>query len=290
MLDMHTYLILGGTGKTGRRVAQRLASAGHIARTAARNPGEAEPGLEPVRFDWEARSTWAPALAGASAVYVVPPAMRLDYPQTVGSFLAQARESGVRKAVFLSARGANVDPSSPPAQTEALLAQSGLAWSVLRPSWFAQNFTEAFFRPTIETDDAIVFPAGTGAEPFIDADDIAAVAAALLTDAAHDGQAYDLSGPEALTFAQVAAILSAHAGRTVGYVDAAPEDWLAGLVGAGVPNDYAAFLGVLAGFIRDGHDAYVSDGVQQVLGRAPQSFEQWAARDAEQLRREVPAA
>lgn len=287
---MSTCLILGGTGKTGRRIARQLADAGHTARTAARTPGIAAPGIESIRFDWDDPTSWGPALSGVDGVYVVPPALRLDYPATVQALLAEARAAGVRNAVFLSARGGNLDPASPIAQTEALLPESGLAWSVLRPSWFAQNFTESFFRPTIEQDDAIVFPAGDGAEPFIDADDIAAVAVALLTDPRHAGKAYDLSGPQALTFAQVAQELSAQVGRPLTYVDVDPEAWRAGLVEAGIPEAYSQLLALLASVIRDGHDAHVSDGVQQVLGRAPRSFAEWAAREAGQLRTEIAPA
>jgi uncharacterized protein YbjT (DUF2867 family) len=286
---MRSFLILGGTGKTGRRTAQLLADAGHHARAASRHPGEPAAGVEPVPFDWDAPGTWAPALEGVEAVYLVPPALRLDYVPVVREFIDAAREAGVARVVFLSARGGNLDPQSPLAQVEQLLAESGLEWAAIRPSWFAQNFTENFFRPTIDSDALIAFPAGDGAEPFIDVDDIAEVAAALLTTSDHAGQGYDLSGPEALTFNEVAELLSNSAERPLSYVSPDPEEWRQGLVAAGIPEDYSHLLATLAGLIRDGHDAHTSDGVRQVLGRAPRTFADWAAREAGQLRQTTSA-
>lgn len=286
---MHSFLILGGTGKTGRRIAQLLADAGHTVRTASRHPGEASAGIEPVQFDWDAPGTWAPALEGVRALYLVPPALQLDYVPAARDLVAAARDAGVRRVVFLSARGGNLDPQSPLAQTEQLIAESGLEWAAIRPSWFAQNFTENFFRPTIDGDARIAFPAGDGAEPFIDVDDIAEVAVALLTSSEAANQGYDLSGPQALTFDDVAQILSGYAGRPLTYESPDPEAWRQALVAEGVPEPYSHLLAILAGLIRDRHDAHLSDGVQQVLGRAPRSFADWAAREAGQLRQTTSA-
>ncbi len=147
-----------------------------------------------------------------------------------------------------------------------------------RPSWFAQNFTEGVFADGVR-QGVLAAPAGDGLEPFIDADDIADVAAALLLDAdgRHAGKDYDLSGSVSYTFAQAAEVLSGALGHPVAYVDVAPADFIAGATAAGVPDDYAALLGGLFEIIRNGWDAAVSDGVQQVLGRAPRSLEDWAA-------------
>jgi uncharacterized protein YbjT (DUF2867 family) len=248
-------LVLGGTGKTGRRITRRLAEQGHTARAAARQPGPADRGVVPVHFDWDDPATHDVALAGAEAVYVVPPALRLDHPPLIAGLLSRASALGVRRAVLLSARGADQDPRSPLAQAEAAVVASGLDWTIVRPTWFAQNFTESFFRVGIDADGAVVAPAGDGAHPFIDAEDIAAVAVAALTDERHAGHAYDISGPRALTHAEATAVLAEASGRELRYVDADPAEWEAGIAAAGLPADYAGLLGMLVGLIRDGHDA-----------------------------------
>ena len=149
---------------------------------------------------------------------------------------------------------------------------------MIRPSWFAQNFTEGVFAEGV-TNGVLAAPAGDGLEPFIDADDIAEVAATLLLErsGAHSGEAIDLSGPAGHTFGEAASILADALGHPVAYLDLAPDDFLAGAVGAGVPADYAAMLGGLFQIIRNGWDAHVSDGIQRVLGREPRGLAEWAA-------------
>jgi uncharacterized protein YbjT (DUF2867 family) len=252
-------------GKTGRRLVQQLTAAGHAPRAAARHGA--------VHFDWDDRATWAAALAGAEAVYVVPPALRGDYVPDVEAFLAQAREAGVRRAVLLSARGADAGPApeqNPLYAAEQVLAASGLSWSVVRPSWFMQNFTEGFMVP--DAEGRIRLPAGDGRVPFIDAEDIAAVAAAALTQDGHEGQVYELAGPELLDHHEAAAALGAT------YEDVPPEAWQAAVQEAGMPAEYAAVLAMLFSFIRDGYEARPSDGVQRALGREPGAFAAFAAR------------
>lgn len=275
---MSTYLLLGGTGKTARRLATQLLAAGHDVRAASRNPGAGG-----VRFDWDDPETHDPALDGADGVWVVPPALRLDHAPQVGAFAERAHRGGVPRVVVLSARGADLDPASPLAQMEAAVAASSAPFTVIRPTWFMQDFTEAFLAPGILEQGLVVAPTGDGAEPFIDTEDIAAVAAAVLTESGHEGQAYDLSGPRALSFAEAAAIISGPAGRTVRHFDPGVDAWKAGAVDAGIPPDYAELLATLFGFIRDGSDAVLSDGVQRVLGREPTSFEAWAEREAGSL-------
>jgi len=282
---MPEHLVLGATGKTGRRLVAALTAAGHTVRAAARTPGPAAPGVTPVAFDWDDPSTHDAALTGVDGVYVIPPAFRLDHPPLVAALLERAAGAGVRRAVLLSARGADADPDGPLARAEAALRDSGLAWTVLRPSWFAQNFTEGAFRPA---GGAVVAPAGEGRVPFIDAQDIADVAAAALAGDGHAGEVYELSGPRALTWAGAAAVLGEHAGRPIAYVDADPAEWQRGAEAAGVPADYAALFGTLFGAIRAGHEAPLSDGVERALGRPATAFEAWAAREATALRDPAP--
>jgi uncharacterized protein YbjT (DUF2867 family) len=275
---MSTFLLLGGTGKVGRRLATQLHTDGHEVRIASRNPPAGG-----VRFDWDDAQTHDPALEGADGVWVVPPALRLDHASQVGAFAERARRAGVSRLAVLSARGGNLDPASPLARMEAAVAASGAPHTVIRPAWFMQNFTEAFFAPGIVEQGVIAAPTGDGAAPFIDTEDIAAVAAAALTGHGGSGEAYDLSGPRALSFAEVAEVISDVTGRQVRHVDPGEEAWKAGAIEAGLPPAYADLLAVLFGIIRDGHDAMLSGGVQAVLGREPGSFEAWAKREAPRL-------
>ncbi len=276
---MSTILVLGGTGKTGRRIARHLSAAGHHVRVASRHLAEAAPGITPVAFDWAEPATHPAALDGVDAVYVVPPAFVVDPVDQLTRFYGEAARAGVGRAVLLSARGVDADESIPLRRAELALFDSDLPGSVIRPTWFNQNFTEGVFADGVR-DGVVVTAAGDGLVPFIDADDIAEVSATLLTTDEHDrvdGTAFDLSGPEALSFAQTASILSGALGRPVAHVAVTTDEFVAGAASAGVPADYAAMLGSLFDVIRNGWDAHVSDGVERALGRSPRSFEEWAA-------------
>lgn len=274
---MSLFLVLGGTGKTGRRVLTALTDDGHTARAAARTPGPARPGVQPVPFDWDDTSTHGPALTGVEAVYVVPPAMRGDHPPLIAALAQRAADAGASRLVLLSARGVDREPDNPLRQAEEAVASAGLPVVVVRPTWFMQNFTEDFFASGL-AEGVVVAPTGDGAQPFVDAADIAAVAAAGLTGRLAPG-AYELSGPQALTFAEAAAVLAERTGRPVRHVDLPVEQWVAGAAGNGLPVEYAGQLGALLGLIRDGADAHLSDGVSTALGRPPTSFADWAARE-----------
>jgi uncharacterized protein YbjT (DUF2867 family) len=276
MTNTRTILLLGGTGKTARRIAPRLVDAGVEVRTAARSGAD-------VRFDWSDTATHGPALDGVDAVYLVPPALRLDFAPDVAAFLDRAEAAGVGHVTFLSARG--VDQLPPEVALRAveldLAGRATLTHSVLRPSWFMQNFSEYVFLPTILESGTIAAPTGDGAEAFIHADDIADAAAATLLDpAAHAGAGYELTGPEPLTFAEVAERIAPVAGRSVVHVDADPEQWVADAVAGGVPDDYAGLLAGLLGVIRDGHGAEPGDGVLRATGHEPRSFAEYLADPA----------
>ena len=276
---MTTHLVLGGTGKTGARLTRHLVTAGATARPGSRTPSAPSAGTQPVRFDWDDDSTWAAALDGAAGVYLVPPALRTDHPPLLARLAERALAAGVDRLVLLSARGVDAGPDNPLIAAErAVRAVAGDRLTVVRPTWFMQNFTEAFFADGVASG-ALVAPTGDGAEPFVDADDIAAVAAAALTGDGHGGRTYELSGPAALTFAEAADVLSARLGRPVRHVDLPVEQWVAGAAANGLPADYAGMLGGLFDVIRGGHDAHTSTGVQDALGRPPTSFAAWAERE-----------
>ncbi|EFL27339.1 conserved hypothetical protein [Streptomyces himastatinicus ATCC 53653] len=256
-----TTLVLGGTGKTGRRIAERLTAAGRPVRIGSR-------GGEPP-FDWEDRTTWAPALRGTGAAYLAyyPDIADPGAADTLRAFAEQAVRGGTRRLVLLSARG--MEATLP---AERAVAVDGAEWTVIRASWFFQNFTEGILRDGVLGGE-IVFPAGDVKEPFIDADDIAEVAVAALTgDGRHAGRIHDLTGPRLLTFAEVAAEIARASGREVHYAPVSAAGYGALLSGYGLPDDLVAFLTELFGTLLDGRNARVTDGVHRALGRAPRDI------------------
>ena len=259
-------LILGGTGKVGRRVAERLTARGMPVRIGSRSG-------EPP-FNWEDRSTWAPALEGVRSAYVahywdaIPGAA-----PTMGAFADLAVQSGVSRLVLLSGRGEEEAENGAQAVRE-----SGAELTVLRSTWFAQNFSEEFWLEQVQDDD-VVLPAGDALEPFVDADDIADVAVAALTDDRHIGELYELTGPRLLTFADAVGEISRAVGREIRYAPVSIEDFAAAVVQQGVPGEIADLLGYLFGEVLDGRNARLADGVQRALGREPRDFRDYA-RDA----------
>jgi len=266
-------LVLGATGKTGSRVANNLTTRGLAVRTAARSGAD-------VRFDWDEPGTYAPALDGVDRVYLLGPVMRTDFAGQVTVFLDQAEVAGVRHITYLSAYGIDAAPPETAMRSVELdlLGRQGFTHSILRPAWFMQNFSETFLKPV---DGAIVVPTGDGAEAFIDAEDIAAVAAATLADpAAHAGAQYALTGPEALTLADAATIISQVTGRTIAHVDLDRDAWVAGAVASGIPAEYGAVLRMLTETIGTGHGSRPTDDVEKATGVAPTSFADFARRPA----------
>ena len=261
-----TTTILGATGKTGRRVAQRLQGTSHTVRAASRTSS--------TRFDWNDPSTWAPVVAGADGLYLVPP----DGPgSAIDGFMDVVRASTVRTLVLLSARAPAQSGDDYLPEIERRVQLAPLSWTILRPSWFAQNFDEGFFAPAL-AEGILRLPVGAGREPFIDVDDIADVAAAALTSKGHEGRIYELSGPETLTFARAVEILAEATGRALAFADVTPEAFGNELAGQGVPADHIALLDRLFAAIRRGDNDHLSDGVRLALGREPRSFTEYASR------------
>ena len=261
---MTTTLVLGGNGKTGSRVAARLLELGRPVRIGSRT---GEP-----RFDWADDTTWAPALRGVGSVYIsyYPDVSFPGAADRVGAFAKMAVASGGRRLVLLSGRG---EPDAEP--SEQAVRDSGVEWTILRSSWFAQNFSEHFLlQPVLE--GVIALPAADIAEPFIDVTDVADVAVAALTRDGHAGKVYELTGPRLLTFADVAAELSRATGRVVRYVQVTCADYADAAARAGVPGDEIEPLTDLFTRVLDGHNAHLSDDVERVLGRRPRDFADYA--------------
>ncbi|MER7351144.1 NAD(P)H-binding protein [Streptomyces aurantiacus] len=265
-------LVLGATGKTGRRIVPRLRAAGHTVRAASRS-GE-------TRFDWNERSTWAPVLSGVRALYLVAP----EDPDPVVDFVAQAAAAGVRRFVVLSGRGADVSGESflpGMARAERAVAEAGVDWTVIRANNFAQNFSEDFFHAPLLAG-RLALPVGDTPEPFIDVEDIADVVVALLTEDGHTHRVYELSGPRALTYAEAVAEVAAASGRPMRYEPVTPEQFLAELIAEGVPEAAAKEYTAIFTFFNEGHLAPPATGVHEVLAREPRDFTEYVREAAAQ--------
>jgi uncharacterized protein YbjT (DUF2867 family) len=267
-MTMDATLVLGGTGKTGRRVAERLRARNVPVRIGSRSG-------EPP-FDWEKPETWAPALQGARSVYIsyypdlaVPGAV-----DVVGSFANVAVENGVPRLVLLAGRG-----EAEAEQAEQAVRDSGADLTIVRATWFMQNFNEDYMVEHILAG-AIALPAGDTPEPFVDAGDIADVAVAALTDDTHIGELYELTGPRLLTFAQAAEEISNATGRDIPYVPVSLEEHAAVAAEQGVPAEVIDLLTYLFSEVLDGRNAHVTDGVQRALGRDPRDFRDFAREAA----------
>jgi uncharacterized protein YbjT (DUF2867 family) len=262
-------LVLGGTGKVGRRVAERLTADGLPVRIGSRS---ATP-----PFDWNAPATWDAALDGVRAAFVVysPDISVPTAADAVRTFADRARAHGVRRLVLLSAAMDSAVPA------ERALRESGAEWTILRCRWFAQNFSEEFLRELILAGE-VTLPTGDQAEPFVDTEDIADVAAAALTDPTgrHIGRHYELSGPRALTLAEATAEIAEATGRELHYVPVTHEDFHQGMVEAGLPPELAQLVTGIFAETFDGTDAAPTDGVRQALGREPHGFADYARRTA----------
>ncbi len=260
-------LVIGGTGKTGRRVVERLAARGVPTRVGSRS------GVPP--FDWQRPRTWGPALAGMDRAYLafMPDVAAPGAADTVGAFAAEAVSRGVRRLVLLSGRG-----EEEAQRAEEALAASGADWTVVRASWFAQNFDEGLFLPAVLAGE-VALPVGDVLEPFVDADDLAEVAVAALTGDGHKGRTYEMTGPRLMTFASAVEEIARASGRAVGFRTVPLGDFTTGLVAQGVPGDVVDLTRYLFAEVLDGRNARLGDGVQQALGREPRDFADYA-RDA----------
>jgi uncharacterized protein YbjT (DUF2867 family) len=270
--ETKTTLVLGGTGKTGRRVVERLAARDLPTRVGSRSG-------EPP-FDWEEEATWAPALQNVGSVYVsyYPDIAAPGAVAAVRSFAKLAVENGVRRLVLLSGRGEPEAERAELALREVVDAKAGAEWTILRSTWFMQNFSEDFMLEHVLSGE-IRLPAGDVPTPFLDADDIADVAVAALTEDRHAGQLYELTGPRSLTFAEAAAEITEATGREIRYVPVSLEEHAAEAAEHGVPAEVVELLTYLFSEVVDGRNANTTDGVQRALGREPRDFRDFA-RDA----------
>ncbi len=253
-------LVLGATDKTGRRIVTRLKALDQPIRIGSRSASPA--------FDWTQPTTWDSCLEGVAAVYINYPS---DLPipgsaEIIAALVDRAKQHGVRRLVLLTGRG---EPE--PQVWEQHVKDSGLEWTIVRASWFQQNFSEGAFAEMVQ-EGQIVLSAGEIPEPFVHVDDIADVAVAALTQPGHVGEVYEVTGPRLLTFAEVAAELSVATGRIIQYQQIPHQALLTGLAESGAPQGVVWLLDYLFATVLDGRNAYLADGVQRALGRPPKDF------------------
>jgi uncharacterized protein YbjT (DUF2867 family) len=269
---MTTTLVIGANGQIGSALASLLAAQGQTVRRATSRPASK---AAEVTVNLATGEGLAAALAGADQMFLMTPPGFANHDELLIPAIDAAKAAGVRKVLLLSAMGANADDNIPLRRAELHLERSGLAWNVIRPNWFMQNF-HTFWLHGIQTAGQIFLPVGDAKGSFIDTRDIAAVAAKLLSGDDFVNAAHDLTGSESLDHHQVATVLSKAAGRTIGYTDIPEDAMRQGLLGAGLPAAYAEFLLVILGAFKAGYSAAITDSVQRITGKAPILLEQYA--------------
>ena len=272
---MSRILVTGATGNVGRVVVRHLRAAGADVRTASRAPTTGS-----VTFDFRDPSTWPPAFSGVETMFLVRPPAIGNVRRDLLPAVAAAREAGVRHVVFLSLQGAERNPIVPHATVEAWLRRSGMDWTFLRPSFFDQNLSTTH-APDIRDRDEIVVPAGDGATAFVDAEDVGAVAAVALLDRSRSaGQAYTLTGPEALRYEEVADRLTAELGRRITYRRPGLLRYVRhARTTLHLPGGMVAVTAAIYTTARLGLAAGLADDVRAVLGREPIDFATFAQRE-----------
>lgn len=263
MATVKKVLVLGGTGKTGRRVVDRLS--GVFVRIGSRRA--------PIPFDWEQPAGWGAVVEGMDAVYITfqPDLAVPGADEAIKAFCDVAVAAGVQKLVLLSGRG---EPEA--SRCEQVIMDAGVDWTIVRASWFMQNFSESYMLEPLVAG-FVALPVGEVGEPFVDADDIADIVVAALEafavgDDRHSRQLYEVTGPSLLSFREAVVGISSAMGKPIHYEAISMEEYAAQLGLHGVPPEVTALLGYLFTEVLDGRNAYVADGVERALGRPATDF------------------
>ncbi|MEM9005162.1 MAG: NAD(P)H-binding protein [Cyanobacteria bacterium P01_F01_bin.86] len=257
-------LVLGGTGKTGRRIVAALEAKGVPTRIGSRSASPA--------FDWHHEAGWDACLQDVKAIYInyAPDLAMPGATDAIQVLVQRAKQHGVERLVLLSGRG-----EAEAQACERIVQESGVDWTIVRASWFNQNFSEGAFLEMVMAGQ-ITLPAGDIPEPFVDVDDIAEVAVAALTEPGHAGEVYEVTGPRLMTFADIAIALSNATGREIAYVQVPHDAFVAGAKESGAPKEVVWMLDYLFATVLDGRNAHLTDGVQRALGRPPKDFAEYA--------------
>ena len=258
---MKNVLVLGGTGKTGRRIVEKLQQQGHNVRIGSR-------GATP-KFDWEDHSTWEKALEGMDSVYITyqPDLAVPGAKEAIEGLTKEAKKQGVEKLVLLSGKGEREAELC-----EEIVMNSGIGYTIVRASWFSQNFSESFFLDAIQYG-VVALPLADTNVPYVDADDIAEVAVEALLSEKHNGEIYELTGSEFYTFRQVIQEIAKATDREIAFNEVSVEEYTQMLKQHGVPDGYVWLIGYLFTEVLDNEDNQVmTHDVEKVLGRKPKLF------------------
>ena len=276
-------LVIGSSGTVGRALVKILRGEGHAVREATSRVEQVRGGdQECVHVDVRTGEGVHAAFEGVDRAFLLSPPGHADQHAMLSPLITAAKIHGLRKVVLMTAMGANAVETTPFRRAELELEKSGLTWNIIRPNWFLQNFV-TFWGHGIKHQRAIELPAGSAKTSFIDTDDVARVAARLLTSSEFDNRDFDLTGPEGVTHDDVARAIGAALGQPVSYRDIAPEILHQNLVSAGLPVAYVDFMIMIFGFLREGFNARTTANVELVTGRAPTDLRTWVAKNAAAL-------
>lgn len=268
----HQNLVIGASGTVGSALVQALQARGQTVRQATSRPASH---ADQVQIDVLQRQGLAAAFQGVQRAFLMAPPGYVPQDHLLVPLIEQACAAGVQKVVLMTAMGADAAEDTPLRKAELALERSGLAWNTVRPNWFMQNF-HTFWVQGIRAQGRILLPTGSARGSFIDARDIAAVAAELMLGTQFENQAFDLTGDEALNHDEVAALLARETGRDIRYQPITPEAMLQGLLAAGLPRPYAEFLVMILGYFAAGYAERRTDAVQRITGHAPRRFAAYA--------------
>ncbi len=271
---MSSTLVIGANGTVGSEIVRLLRAAGHTVLKATSRP-VTDPVTE-VHLNLVTGAGLDTALKGVGKVFMLAPPGYTNQDELLNPVIDAAKAHGVQKIVLMTAMGANADENAPIRKAELHLERSGLAYNIIRPNWFMQNFNTFWIQGILE-HGKIFLPVGTAKGSFIDARDISAVAARLLSTDDFNQRDFDLTGGVALDHDAVAAILSKVTGQTITFQDIPEGDMRSALLQAGLPPAYAEFLLLILGFFKLGYSERTTDAVQTLLGRPPITLEQYAA-------------
>jgi uncharacterized protein YbjT (DUF2867 family) len=270
---MSKILVVGASGTVGSELSKLLKARGH---TVTRASSKKNLLADQVHLNLATREGLAQAFEGVEKAFLLSPPGFTNQDELLSPVIDHAKARGLKKVVLMSAMGANASDELPMRKAELHLEKAGLTYNIIRPNWFMQNFN-TFWIQGILAQGKIFLPTGKAKGSFIDARDIAAVAASLLHDDRFNNQAFDLTGAEALDHDQVARILSETTGKQIGYQEIPSEAMLQGLLQAGLPKNYAEFLIVILGYFKAGYSERTTDAVQKITGKDPIRFKQYAA-------------
>jgi uncharacterized protein YbjT (DUF2867 family) len=269
---MSRILVVGASGNVGSEIVRLLKEQGHSVKTTTSKPSRS---ADQVHVDLLTGQGIHEAFEGVDRAFFLSPGGYADQYKTLSPLIQEAKRRGLEKVVLMTAMGADANEASPMRRAELELEKSGLAYNIIRPNWFMQNFN-TFWVQGIHQQGKILLPAKKAKVSFIDTRDISAVAAKLLTTGQFDNRAFNLTGPTAIDHDEVAQWISKSTGKKIVYQEITPADLRKGLLGAGLREDYTDFLLLIFGYLAEGYNATTTDSVKSIIGRDPISFAQYA--------------